>query len=155
MNKRYIVDLTADERAALLALLHKGVAPARKLTRARILLLADEGGTDAAIAAALHVHPATAERTRRRFVEGGPEAALSERPRPGGRPKLDGKTEAHLVAPACSAPPEGRTRWTMQLLADRLVELRMVAEIGDETVRRTLKKTHSSRGRRSAGASPP
>ena len=141
MNKRYIVDLTADERAGLLALLHKGVAPARRLTRARILLLADEGGTDQEVAAALHVHPATAERARRRFVEGGVERALSDKPRPGGRPKLDGKPAAHLVALACSAPPEGRSRWTMQLLADRLVELRVVAAISDETVRRTLKKT--------------
>jgi transposase len=141
MHKRYIVDLTADERAGLLALLHKGVAPARRLTRARILLLADEGGTDQEIAAALHVHAATVERTRRRFVEGGVERALSDRPRPGGRPKLDGKQEAHLVALACSAPPEGRARWTMQLLADRLVELALVDAISDETVRRTLKKT--------------
>jgi transposase len=141
MNKRYIVDLTADERAGLLALLNKGVAPARKLTRARILLLADEGGTDREIAAALHVHPATVERTRRRFVEGGVERALSERPRPGGRPKLDGKQEAHLIALACSRAPEGRAQWTMQLLADRLVELRVVDAISDEAVRRTLKKT--------------
>ncbi len=141
MNKRYIVDLTAGERAGLLALLNKGVAPARRLTRARILLLADEGGTDPEIAAALHVHRATVERTRRRFVEGGVERALSDRPRPGGRPKLDRKQEAHLVALACSAPPEGRARWTMQLLADRLVELALVDAISDETVRRTLKKT--------------
>jgi len=141
MNKRYIVDLTAAERAALLALLTKGVASVRRLTRARILLLADEGATDREIAAALHVHPATVERTRRRFVEGGPEAALSERLRPGGRPKLGGRQEAHLVALACSAPPEGRTRWTMQLLADRLVALELVEAISDETVRRVLKKT--------------
>ena len=141
MNKRYIVDLTEDERAGLLALLHKGTAPARKLTRARILLRADEGDTDRGIAAALHVHAATVERTRRRFVEGGVERALSDRPRPGGRPKLDGKGEAHLVALACSVPPEGRARWTMQLLADRPVELALVAAISDETVRRTLKKT--------------
>ena len=99
MNKRYIVNLTEDERAGLLALLNKGAAPARKLTRARILLLADEGGTDRAIAVALHVHPATVERTRRRCVEGGPEAALVDKPRPGGRPKLGGKPEAHLVGP--------------------------------------------------------
>lgn len=141
MNKRYIVDLTEGERAELLALLNKGVAPARRLTRARILLLADEGGTDREIAAALHGHPATVERTRRRCVEGGPEAALTDKPRPGGRPKLGGKQEAHLVALACSAPPEGRTRWTMRLLADRLVELALVDTISDETVRRTLKKT--------------
>jgi transposase len=141
MNKRYIVDLTADERAELRALLNAGVAPARRLTRARILLLADEGGTDQGIAAALHVHAATVERTRRRFVEGGVERALRDRPRPGGRPKLDGKQEAHLVALACSRAPEGRAQWTMQLLADRLVALGVVDAISDETVRRTLKKT--------------
>ncbi len=141
MHKRYIVDLTADERAELLTLLNRGVAPARRLTRARILLLADEGSSDGAIAAALHVQTATVERTRRRFVEGGVERALSDQPRPGGRPKLDGKQEAHLVALACSRAPEGRARWTMQLLADRWVELGVVDAISDETVRRTLKKT--------------
>ena len=141
MNKRYIVDLTEDERAGLLALLTRGVAPARRLTRARILLLADEGGTDQGIAAALHVHAATVERTRRRFVEGGVERALSDQPRPGGRPKLDGKQEALLVALACSRAPEGRAQWTMQLLADRVVALGVVDAISDETVRRTLKKT--------------
>ena len=141
MNKRYIVDLAADERAGLRTLLNRGVAPARRLTRARILLLADEGGPDPEIATALHVHRATVERTRRRFVEGGVERALSDRPRPGGRPKLDGKAEAHLVALACSAPPEGRSHWTMRLLADRLVALELVATISDETVRRTLKTT--------------
>ena len=141
MNKRYIVDLTPDERTDLLTLVGKGVAPARKLTRARILLLADKGKTDQEIADALHVHRVTVERTRRRFVEGGVERALSDKPRPGGRPKLDGKQAAHLVALACSAPPEGRSRWTMQLLADRLVEPALVDSISDETVRRTLKKT--------------
>jgi transposase len=141
MNKRYIVDLAADERAGLRTLLNRGVAPARRLTRARILLLADEGGPDPEIATALHVHRATVERTRRRFVEGGVERALSDKPRPGGRPKLDGEQAAHLVALACSAPPEGRARWTMRLLADRLVELALVEAISDETVRRTLKKT--------------
>jgi transposase len=98
MNKRYIVDLMANERTDLLALLGKGVAPARKLTRARILLLADKGKTDQEIADALHVHRVTVERTRRRFVEGGAERALNEQRRPGGRPKLDGKQEAMLVA---------------------------------------------------------
>ena len=102
MNKRCIVDLTADERADLLALLGKGVAFARKLTRARILLLADEGRADEEIAAALHVHRVTVERARRRFVEGGMEQALNEQPRPGGMPKLDDKQEAMLMALACS-----------------------------------------------------
>jgi hypothetical protein len=92
------------------------------------------------------VHPATVERTRRRFVEGGEvERALGDKPRPGGRPKLDGKQEAHLVALACSAPAEGRARWTMQLLADRLVELALVDAISDETVRRALKKTRPAK----------
>jgi transposase len=140
MRKRFIVDLTHEERASLASLLGKGVAPARKLTRARILLLADEGGSDQAIAAALHVHPATVERTRRRFVEGNLERALTEKPRPGGRAKLDGRQEAFLIALVCSQAPEGRSRWTMQLLADRLVELQIVEAISDETVRRTLKK---------------
>jgi transposase len=141
MHKRYIVDLTADERTELLTLLNRGVAPARRRTRARILLLADEGGSDGAIAAALPVPTATVERTRRRFVEGGVERALRDQPRPGGRPKLDGEQAAHLVALACSAPPEGRSRWTLQPLADRLGERALVDAISDETVRRTLKKT--------------
>ena len=109
MNKRYIVDLTAEERAGPPALLTKGVAPARRLTRARILLLADEGGTAQEIAAALHVHPATIERTRRRFVEGGVERALSDQPRPGGRPKLDGKQAAHAQKNALK--PWRRKQW--------------------------------------------
>jgi transposase len=154
MRKRFIVDLTHEERASLAGLLRKGVAPARKLTRARILLLADDGGSDQAIAAALHVHPATVEPTRRRFVEGNLERALTEKPRPGGRAKLDGRQQAFLIALACSQAPEGRSRWTMQLLADQLVELQIVEAISDETVRRTLKKTRSNPGARSSGASP-
>jgi transposase len=136
MRKRFIVDLTHEEQASLAGLLRKGVAPARKLTRARILLLANDGGSDQAIAAALHVHPATVERTRRRFVEGRLARALTEKPRPGGRAKLDGRQEAFLIALACSQAPEGRSRWTLQLLADRLVELAVVDSISDETVRR-------------------
>jgi transposase len=146
MKKLYIVDLTEAERSGLLALTRKGTLGARKLRRAQILLAADDGLTDAAIAAALHVGVSTVERTRRRFVEGGVDWALSERPRPGAAPKLDGKAEAYLVALACSAPPEGRERWTMHLLADRLVALGQVAAVSDETVRRALKKTTSSRG---------
>jgi transposase len=139
MLKRCHVELTRKERSELLGLLNKGIAPAR--TRARILLAADEHKTDAVIAEALHVHPATVERTRRRFVEGRAARALHEKPRPGGRPKLDPKQEAFLVALACSDAPSGRGHWTMQLLADRLVELAVVETISDETVRRALKKT--------------
>jgi transposase len=104
------------------------------------LLLADEGRTDEEVAEALLTSVSTVERTRKRFVEGGIDQALNESPRPGGKRKLTGKQEAYLVALACSDPPEGKKRWSMQLLADRLVELEIVEEISDETVRRTLKK---------------
>ncbi len=146
MKKVYVVDLTKEEKAELLKLVGKGEARARKMNRAHILLLANEGRTDKDIAQALHTSPSTVERTRRRFVEGGLERALNESPRPGGKRKLTGKQEAYLVALACSDPPEGKKRWSMQLLADRLVELEIVEEISDETVRRTLKKGTLSRG---------
>jgi transposase len=119
---------------------------ARKLTRAHVLLQADAGATDNAIAAALSIGTATVERLRKRFVEEGLEAALTERPRPGSQRKLAGKQEAFLIALACSTPPEERQCWTMQLLADKLVELQVVEAISDETVRRTLKKTRSNPG---------
>lgn len=147
MKKVYVVDLTCEERDELLGLLKGGRAQVRKTNRARVLLLADEGRTDEDIAEALLTSVSTVERTRRRFVEGGLGRALEEAPRPsGGQRKLDGRQEAHLVALACSDPPEGRQRWTMQLLADRMVEVGMVEEISDETVRRTLKRGTSSRG---------
>jgi transposase len=146
MAKKYLVNLTEDERTTLLTLTKKGSVAARKLTRAHILLHADDQASDDDIAKALHSGTATVERTRKRFVEEGLEAALSERPRAGARRKLEGKQEAFLVALACSAPPDERKCWTMQLLADHLVELNQVESISDETVRRTLKKTSSSRG---------
>lgn len=139
--KRYVVTLTADERTQLLALTKKGRVAARKLTRAHILLQADAGATQDAIAAALHIGRATVVRICRRCVEEGLEVALRDRPRPGAQRKLDGKQEAFLIALACSTPPEGRKGWTMQLLADKLVALRGVDGVSDETVRRTLKKT--------------
>ena len=143
MAKVYVVDLTPEEREELLGLLKGGQARVRKTNRARILLLAEEGRTDEEVAQALLTSVSTVERTRKRFVEGvegGLERALNESPRPGGKRKLDGHQEAYLVALACSDPPEGKKRWSMQLLADRLVEVGMVEEISDETVRRTLKK---------------
>jgi transposase len=146
MAKKYVVELTDQERQQLLTLLKKGKVAARKGCRAQILLQADKGASDVTIAAALHAGVATAERTRKRFVEEGVEAALAERRRPGGQPKLRGKDEAFLLATACSAPPSGRGRWTLQLLADRLVEVGIVDAISDDTVGRTLKKTRSSRG---------
>src|ERR1043165_4182073 len=116
MKKKYVVTLTADEIMSLKQLLKKAKLPARKLQRAHILLLAHEGHTDAFIAKALHVGTATVERTRQKFVDGGVEWALTERPRPGAARKLDGKAEAFLVATACSAPPAGRDEWTMHVL---------------------------------------
>ena len=106
------------------------------------------------IAQALHLSVSTVHRTRQRLVEEGLTAALSECPRPGKMPALSGKQEAFLVALACSTPPEGRRRWTMQLLADRLVELKQVEALSHDTVRRVLKKTPSSHGSTNAGVSP-
>jgi transposase len=153
MAKKYIVELDPEEREQLRNLVRRGKQSARRINRARILLLADDGRTDEEIWTALQVGKCTVERTRQRFVEEGLEAALNERPRPGKPPKLDGKQEALLVAIACSEAPDGRDRWTMQLLADRLVELKVVDSIVDETVRRVLKKTTSNRGKRRSGAS--
>jgi hypothetical protein len=141
MAKLYIVELSDMERQQLLAMLNRGKLSARKLKRAQILLAADKGQKDEIIAATLHVHVHTVERTRKRFVLGGLERALNEDKRPGGRMKLDGKGEAVLVALACSAPPSGHTEWTMQMLADRLIQLRVVESISDEAVRLRLKKT--------------
>lgn len=149
---KYTVNLTEAERAQVRTLVGSGIAPARMLTRARILLKANqgEGGaawTDAAIAGALEVHPTTVARVRRAFVEAGVDAAL-ERKRPDRvyARVLDGAAEAHLVAVACSDPPAGRERWTLRLLADELVRLEVVESVSYETVRRTLEQTSSSRG---------
>lgn len=146
MAEKYIVNLSAEERTHLQDLTRKGTGPARRATRAHILLHADEGATDEAIAQALHVGVSTVHRTRQRCVEEGLEAALRERPRPGAQRKLDGKQEAYLVALACSEPPPGHARWTMHLLADKLVSLEMVPSLSDETVRRLLANSRSSRG---------
>ena len=143
-RKIYIVDLTEEERTYLLDFIKSGERSARKLNRARILLLADEGKADSEIAGALHTGTATVQRTRQRFVEGNLEGALNERPRPGGQKKLDEKGEAILETLAQSKPPDGRKRWTLQLLADRLVQLRVVDSISYETVRQELKKSGSS-----------
>jgi transposase len=153
VRKQHVVELTDAERRSLLDLTRRGVAAARRLRRARILLLAAEGLPDRRVAEAVGCCVATAENVRRRFAAER-LAALDERPRPGAAPKLDAKATATLVGLACTAPPAGRATWTMRLLADRLVELGQVDAVSDETVRRTLKKTTSSPGRRSSGASP-
>jgi transposase len=145
-KKTYIVDLREEERTYLLDLIQKGKHSARKLNRARILLLADEGKTDREITEALHTGSATVQRTRQRFVEGNVDGALNERPRPGAQKKLDEKGEAVLETLADSKPPDGRKRWTLQLLADRLVALKVVDSISLETVRQEVKKSGSSSG---------
>jgi len=153
-KKKYVIDLTSEERAMLEQLTRRGRARARKLTRARILLKADEGLTDEEIAAALDVGIATVGRTRQRFVEAN-LAALEERPRPGGERKLTGTQEAPLVAVACTPAPAGQRRWTLRLLADKVVELGFADAIARETVRQVLKKMSSSRGSTSSGVCPP
>ncbi len=141
--KAFRVELSPTERAELLLLLlSRGRAPARTITRAHILLAAAENRYDVDVAAALHVSEATVLRVRHRFAD-APEGerlarALYDRPRPGAARKLDAKGEATLIALACSQPPAGRTVWSMQLLADKLVELHVIEAISDETVRRTL-----------------
>ena len=148
MAKIYCIDLSDEQRDHLLKFIKSGERSARKINRARILLLADEGKTDAEIAEALHTSRPTVQRIRKRFVEGGLDNALNERPRIGGRlrKKLDQKGLAVLETLARSEPPAGRKRWTMQLLADRLVELRIVDSISDETVRKACKKRDLSLG---------
>lgn len=137
-NKIYVVDLTDKEREFLSNLISRGTQSARKIKRAHILLLADEGRTDREIAQALHTSTSTVQRTRRRFVVGNLERALNDDPRPGASKKLDDKGEAVLATLAQSEPPEGRERWTLRLLSDRLVELKVVDSISYETVRKVL-----------------
>jgi transposase len=152
--KKYVVGLSGEERAELEALTRKGTASARRLKRALVLLAADDGDKDEEVAAKARVHVTTVEQIRKRCVEEGLEAALSERPRPGKAPLLDGRQEAYLIALACSQPPAGRAEWTMKLLAGRIVELEIVDSISDETVRRTLKRGMLSPGSARSGASP-
>jgi transposase len=150
--KKYRVILPNDERQDLTTLVSKGKAAARKITRARILLLADESEagpswSDDHIVEALGISRRTVERTREKWVESGLEAALNHKrtPRPQSK-RLDGEAEARLVQLACSEAPDGRERWTMQMLADKLVELEIVETVSDETVRTTLKKMNSNPG---------
>lgn len=149
MAKTYAVVLEAGERVALERKLRSGRESARLLLRARVLLGCDQGLTDEEVVEGVGVSVGTVERVRKRFCSGGLAAALADRPQPP-RPhkrKIDGEAEAKLVTLACSAPPDGRERWTMELLADSMVRLGHVGEpVSDETVRRTLKKTRRSLG---------
>ena len=142
MNVRYRVTLTQDERDGLAVLLSGGKQPARKLKRAQILLAADAGVSDEEIALNIGVGGSTVYRTKRRFVEGNLEQALSEEPRPGAERKLTAKEEALLVATACSSPPAGRARWTLELLAGEMVKLTAHQSVSRETVRRRLAENH-------------
>ncbi len=154
MNIRYRVDLSQDERAHLLALVSGGKHAARRIKRAQILLAADAGAPDETIAAGVVVGGSTVYRTKRRFVEGNLEAALGEEPRPGAARKLSGKQEALLVATACSNPPPGRARWTLELLADAMVTLTEHEDLSRETVRRRLKENDLKPWRRTMWCIP-
>ena len=149
--KKYIVELTSEERKQLQQLVKKGKVAGYKIRHAQMLLKADQGNQgpgwlDAQVAEVFAAHVTTAERLRKRFVEQGLEAALERNKRNNYARKLDGDAEAHLIAIACSKPPAGRSEWSLRLLADRLVELSVVDSISYMTVSRTLKKTNLSRG---------
>ncbi len=149
-QQNYRVELTDDDRERLRTITRTGKQSARVIQRAQIVLWSDEGKQDKEILELLGCAPMTVSSTRERWVK---EKRLEDLPRRGSKPMLDAKQESLLIALACSDAPEGREDWTMQLLADKLVELKVVASISDETVRRTLKKTSSSRGKRNSGAS--
>lgn len=147
MRKKYVVRLTSEERTHLQAMVSKGRVAAYRIKHANILLVADVEGPDwpdKRIAEAFSCHPRSIENVRRRFVLEGLTAALERKKqvRPSRERKLDGDAEARLIALACSKPPEGRDRWTLQLLADALVRLEVIDSICDQTVRRALKKTN-------------
>jgi transposase len=156
MSKHATIVLTPEQRTHLQGLIHAGAAPARMQTRARILLLLDTSQgpaqTGAVIAAALLCHRNTVGNVGRRYARQGLEAALQERSRPGAKPKLTGDIEAKLITLACSDPPEGAARWTLRLLADRLVELGHIESISHVSVGERLKKTRSNPGGSRAGA---
>jgi transposase len=154
MRKAALVELTEKERTDLTRRLEREALTGRQRRRLQIVLLADQGQTDAQIAAATDAGRSTVERIRKRCAREGLGAALSEKPRSGAPAKLNGKQEALIVALACSdAPQGGQAKWTARLLANRAVELEIVESLSESTVRRLLKKTRSSRGRNSRGAS--
>ena len=151
MSKHRSLLLANEQRAHLENLIRSGVASARTLTRARILLLTDRSQgdkrTDEQVSQALLCSKGTVQNVRHRCLDEGVEAALVEKPRPGQTPKITGEVEAQLIATACSAPPTGKARWTLQMLADKLVELQLVESISDVAIMKRLKKRLSSPGR--------
>jgi hypothetical protein len=142
MSKLYTIQLTEQQRQQLHQLIHSGKSAARVQTRARILLLAEQGKSDVHVAEALLTTTTNVQRARRRFCQKGFERALYDEPRVGRPPRITGEVEAHLVMLACSSPPEGRSRWTLQLLADKMVELGYIDTISDQAVYNKLKKTN-------------
>jgi putative transposase len=145
-KKLHIVSLKEEEREGLKRYLRKGKSSARSLTRARILLLADEGRDDEEIAGTLKVSKSTVSRIRTRYYEGGLDSALNEKYRSGAPPKIDSRIQAQLTLLACSEPPDGRSKWTVRLLADKLVEIEVVDSISHMSVQRLLKKMNLSLG---------
>ena len=152
--EQYAVRLTPEEREQLNRLVRSGKSSARIVVRGRILLKTDEGWTAPQVAAALDVAKSTVFRIKRRYAQEGLGSVLQDRVQANRFRKLDDRGEAHLIALACSDAPEGHDHWTLQLLADRMVELELVESLSYETVRLKLKKTTSSRGGSSSGASP-
>ena len=149
---KYGVELSQSQKRRLSEVANRGRSSARTVKRALALLKANEGQTDDRIAEAVAMSSRTVVRIRKRFCEEGLQSALTERPRPGQKRRLDERAEAHLVAIACSDPPDGHAHWTLKLLAERMVELDYVDSVARETVRQSLKKTNSNRGRRKSGA---
>lgn len=154
MPKSYVVELTPKDRAGLEDRFQRREGSARQQRRVQVLLLADEGCTDEEIAEEVGIHTSSIERLRKRACEEGWESALQERARSGRPPLLDGKQEAVLISLACEKAAEGRRHWTLRQLAERLVGLEVVESLSHETVRRVLKKTSSSRGKKGRGACP-
>ena len=153
-RERYVVRLNREERDQLERLIRGGKSPARKVARARILLKADRSWEVGRIVEALDISAGTVCRTKRRYLEGGLHRALEEDPRPGQPAKLDERGEAHLIALACSEAPQGHDHWTLRLPASKVVELGLVPSMSHEGIRKRLKKTVSSRGRRRSGVFP-
>ena len=152
--KKYLVKLAPDDRAKLELLIRGGRASVRRVRRALVLLAVDDGDKDEVVAGKARMSVGSVGRIRQRFVEEGLDAALSERPRPGKTPLLDGPQEAHLLALACSPVPAGHAKWTVRLLADRLVQLDLVEAVSHQTIWRVLKKGTSNPGSASSGALP-
>ena len=154
VREKYGVRLPVEERRRLQQLIRSGRSSARAVTRAHILLKIDEGWTAPQAASALDVSERTVFRIKRRYAEEGLEDVLKHRVQTNRYRKVDERVEAHLIALACSPAPEGHDHWTLRLLADKTVELGVVESLSPEAVRLRLKKTRSSRGKRSSGASP-